>query len=273
MVDLKRAVCDWLPPAITRWIQSRRHQDNYFEGPFQSWEEARSKCTGYDSIDILAKVTSATLKVRRGEAVYERDSVLFDRPEYEWPVVAGLFWAAALNGGRLSVLDFGGALGSSYFQHRALLETLVDVRWSVVEQEHYVRAGQEHIQDRILRFYASIEACAAEVQPNAILLSSVAQYLEDPEPILSRLIVCGAEIMIVDRTIVSMSSAHQIYLQHVPASIYSASYPCRSLSESKLLAAFAPQYRLVSEFPSLAFPALQSIESTFKGFLFERCHG
>ena len=35
-------------------------------------------CNGYDSMmDILEKVLSATLKVKNGESVYERDSVIF----------------------------------------------------------------------------------------------------------------------------------------------------------------------------------------------------
>lgn len=273
MADLKRAVRNWLPPAITGWIQNKRRHDSYFEGEFPTWEEARSKCSGYDSDDILLRVLAATLNVKRGGAAYERDSVLFDRAEYEWPVVAGLLRTASLNGGRLSVLDFGGALGSSYFQHRALLENLPEMRWSVVEQAHYVRAGQEQIQDRILRFYSSIEDCAADSKPNAIILSSVVQYLEAPENILSELLICGADTVILDRTIVNTSSGHRIYVQHVPASIYPASYPCRSLSESKLLAEFGPRYRLVSDFPTLTFPALDSIQSEFKGFLFERYRG
>ena len=71
--------------------------------------------------DILDKVLAATLKVKQGQAVFERDSVLFDEIEYSWPLLAGLMWAAASNGGKLNVLDFGGALGSSYYQNRKFL--------------------------------------------------------------------------------------------------------------------------------------------------------
>ena len=91
--------------------------------------------------------------VKRGEAVFERDSVIFDKVQYAWPVTAGLMWVAARNGGRLSVLDFGGSLGSSYFQNREFLAYLPNVRWSVIEQAHFVKAGRKHIQDERLVFY------------------------------------------------------------------------------------------------------------------------
>ena len=59
---------------------------------------------------ILGKVLEATLKVKNGEAVYERDLVLFDHIEFYWPVLSGLMWVAARNNGRLNVLDYGGTL-------------------------------------------------------------------------------------------------------------------------------------------------------------------
>lgn len=270
MSTLKDAARDWLPPAVTRWIQSSRRNDNRFEGEFPNWAEASARCTGYDTEEILAKVLAGTLKVKRGESTYERDSVVFDTIEYAWPVTTGLLRAAAQNGGRLSVLDFGGALGSSYFQNRGVLLALPSVCWSIVEQDHFVKTGRMRIQDARLRFYSSIEECTAETRPNAILLSSVIQYLENPLAMLSKLLQCDADIVILDRTIVNESISDRIYVQHVPDSIYRASYPCRSLSESRLIAAFQRQYRLLSDFPSLAFPALRRIKSDFKGYLFER---
>lgn len=133
-------------------IRAMRWGGIRFEGNYSTWEAAAAQCTGYDAAPILAKVLDATLRVKRGEAAYERDSVLFDEIEYTSPVTEALMWAAAQSGGRLDVLDFGGALGSSYFQNRAFLADLPQVRWSVVEQAHYVEAGREHIQDETLRF-------------------------------------------------------------------------------------------------------------------------
>jgi putative methyltransferase (TIGR04325 family) len=270
MSALSSLARNWLPPAVSRAAIRWRGSENRLEGEFATWQEAAACCTGYEAGHILDKVLDATLKVKRGEAAYERDSVVFHEIDPNWPVAAGLLWAAARCQGRLSVLDFGGALGSCYYQNRELLQGLPSVRWCVVEQPHYVAAGRTHVQDEILRFHETIEACGAEMLPNAVLLSGVLQYLEDPRVVLEQVERLGAEVIIIDRTIVNDGTADRIYVQRVPASIYSASYPCRSLSERGLVAALAGRYRLVSSFASLDFPALEKIASTFRGFMFHK---
>ncbi len=270
MSSLRDLARDWSPPAVRRLAQRIRGGGIRFEGEFATWGDACAHSAGYQSKDILAKVLAATLKVKRGEAVFERDSVLFGEVEYAWPVLAGLLWVAAQNAGRLNVLDFGGALGSSYFQHREFLKGLPSLRWNVVEQPHYVEAGQAHIQDEELRFYHSIQECLAENAPNAVLLSSVLQYLPEPASVFPSLLQTGADAVIIDRTIINHSGSDRIYVQHVPSSIYAASYPCRSLSEPGLLAAARACYRLDTDFPSLNFPVLESIDSEFKGYLLKR---
>jgi len=273
MSSFKAMARDWLPPAVHRWVRRRRGGAIRFEGAFSTWEEACAHSTGYDAENILAKVLAATLEVIRGAAVFERDSVLFDKTEYAWPVVAGLLGAAARNVGVLNVLDFGGSLGSSYFQNRELLKILPTIRWNVVEQAHYVKAGQTYIQDEQLRFYPSIHECLAENKVNAILLSSVLQYLSDPANLLLSLLAVGADALILDRTIVNHSISDRIYVQHVPSSICNASYPCRSLSEPRLLTMTRNRYQVEADFTSLRFPGLESIESEFKGYLFTRVLG
>ena len=90
--------------------------------------------TGYDGPAILAKTREAGLKVKRGEAAYERDSVLFDQVEHSFPLLAGLLRAALSQQGELVVLDFGGALGSTYLQCREFLTPLKRLVWCIVEQ-------------------------------------------------------------------------------------------------------------------------------------------
>lgn len=261
---------DWLPPVICRWIFGFRGGAIDFEGDFSTWKDAVTHSAGYESDIILSRVLESTIKVKQGEYAFERDSVLFDKVEYDWPVLSGLMWAAAQNGGRLNVMDFGGALGSSYFQNRKFLDKLVDLKWNVIEQPHFVQTGKLHIQDDRLRFYLTIDECLAENLPNVVLLSGVLQYLENLVEIIKELKTLNSSVIILDRTIVNKTTEHKNYVQIVPPAIYSASYPCRSLAESKLIQYFYPEYRLESSFPSLSFPALEKIDSMFKGFLFTK---
>jgi putative methyltransferase (TIGR04325 family) len=266
-VGIVRSLLDLMPPTLARSVYRLRSNSIRYEGPFETWETASAKSTGYEDEDILAQVLEATLKVKRGEAAFERDSVLFDEIDYPWPVTAGLMWAAARSTGKLNVLDFGGSLGSSFFQHARLLTALPDVRWNVVEQPHFARAGRAELQDERLRFHDSIGQCLDEFQPNVVLISSVLQYLTDPTPLIAELRTVGAPVIIVDKTVVNTSPHDRIYVQQVPASVYRASYPCRSLSESALVAGFGPTYRLECAFDSAGAPPLVQIGSQFKGYL------
>lgn len=272
MKTIKALARDWLPPAAIRQIKAaKRGQRIRFEGDFSSWDQVSAPCTGYDKTEILNKVLAATLTVKRGEAAFERDSVLFHEIEYNWPVLTGLLWSAARHGGRLNVLDFGGALGSSYFQHRRFLGALPNVRWNVVEQPHYVEAGQAHIQDDTLRFYKSIEQCLADNKPNVILLSSVLQYLAAPSDILADLSTVGASSLIIDRTPVSAYLQDKLVIQRVPAAIYTASYGMWIFSLPALMKKLDAHWRLVTTTLNAegAVRSEKGLDFSFRGMLME----
>ncbi len=271
MSILKQTAREYLPPILFRWLHNLRSGRIHFEGEYTNWQEAAASCTGYDAQNILEKVLQATLKVKRGEAAYERDSVIFDEIEYAWPLLAGLMWVAARNSGTLNVLDIGGALGSSYFQNRMFLDSLKGVRWNVVEQLHFVNAGNDYLNDGRLRFYPTIDSCLEENHPNIILLSSVLQYLENPSDILSRLHLCGATTLIIDRTPFATLCEHKLLIQRVPAKIYEASYPMWVFALPALLRALEENWRLVSKIPCTGeqFKASSGLRLSFEGILLE----
>ncbi len=232
---MKSIIKDILPPALIRFIARSPLRRYGWFGNYSSWQAAQQQATGYDSAFIRERVKDSLLKVKRGEAPYERDSVLFDHIEYDWPVLAGLMWVAAQHKGRLSVLDFGGSLGSSFFQNKKFLSSLNTLEWSVVEQPHFAKAGVSHFQDTQLRFFSTCEQCLEEREPNVILLSSVLSYVEKPYELLEYLSSLQIEFMIIDRVPVIKGEKDQIKLQKVNPIIYPASYPAWFFSKSKFL--------------------------------------
>lgn len=268
MSRLKSLARELLPPVLLHALASGPAVT--FAGDFASWSEAAARSDGYDSRLILERVLAATLKVKNGEAAYERDSAVFDRIEYVWPVTTALMWAAARHEGQLRVLDFGGSLGSTYFQNRALLAPLRSVRWGIVEQPAFVEAGRKHVADERLRFHDSIAACLAEGKPNVVLLSSTIQYLEEPYEVLRSLAAAGASVVVLDRTPISEHGQERIVVQRVPPSIYPASYPMRILSMASLLAALGPAYRLTASFMGPEGKAQASgLQFAFMGMILE----
>lgn len=183
--------------------------------------------------------------------------------------MASLLHEALAKKGNLNILDFGGSLGSSYFQHLPMFSEC-NLSWHVIEQEHFVEAGKKHFQSESLHFHESIDACNSLHEVDFVLLSSVLQYIEEPEAIIRIVKNTKANVILIDKTIVNYSKRNRIYLQKVPPSIYPASYPCWSLSEEWLIEELFDSYKLSTDFVSLPFPELMSIDSLFKGYVFSK---
>ncbi len=256
---------------FSRLLPRRRRASLKFTGDYRRWAEALKDSIGYDSHAILAKTRQAMLKVKRGEALYERDSVILDKPEYSFPLLAGLLRAAVRQQGKLGVMDFGGALGSTYFQCREFLAPVKSLVWCVVEQPAHVACGKSDFETAELRFYASADECLAEHRPDVLLLSSVLQYLPEPYQTLREMAERGIPSIIIDRTAFLEGHRERLTVQHVPPSIYEASYPAWFLSESKVCGVVeAAGYRLLAEFAAPEVGAPPGEKACCKGFIFEK---
>lgn len=263
--DFIKAITPPLIISVFRKLKNLVQGQLMWSGDYKTWEEALAKCSGYDSDLILEKVRNSLLKVKNGEAVYERDSVLFDKIEYSLGLLVGLQQAALDNNGNLCVLDFGGSLGSSYFQNIAFLNKVKDLKWCIVEQAHFVNCGKEYFEDEHLKFYYTIEECLANNKPNVLLLSSVLQYLEQPYEWIDKFIDLNIPYIIIDRTAFIERESDIITLQKVPKKIYQASYPCWFFNESTFIKKINRKYS-----PLISFDALDSSnisKSYFKGFI------
>lgn len=270
MSALKALARDWLPPALVSALRRNRLGGTRFEGPFDSWEAAAARSCGYDAGVILEKVLAATLAVQRGDAIFERDSILFQRQEYCWPVATALMSAAARDGGVLDVVDYGGSLGSSYFQYRPLHEPLASVRWNVIEQPHYVHAGRQ-FENQSLRFHETLPGCLRDNAPNIVLASSVLQYLREPHQVATALARAGARYVVIDRTPLTALERDILLVQHVDPAIYEASYPMWALSERRLVESLQPGYACLATFDSPEGSIVANgVRFHFKGMLLER---
>ena len=278
MEKVKRIINAITPPILInlfRFIRSEQKKPDIkpssgWVGNYSTWQDAKAICTGYENDAILEKCKNSLLKVKNGEAAYERDSFVFDKIQYSWGLLAGLQKASIENKGILNVLDFGGSLGSTYFQNKAFLKGLDFLTWNIVEQEHFINCGKEFFQNEELRFYQSIESCFQENEINVILLSSVLQYLENPKELIDKIIRLKVDYIIVDRT-AFIDGPDQIAVQNVPEYIYKASYPCWFFNEKLFLDQFTTNYNVLTDFDN-GFTAPQCIgngkKAYWKGMIF-----
>lgn len=254
-----------VPPLL--WDALRGRFGNRFEGEFASWAEAKAACVGYEDASIVQRVAEAARAVERGEAAYEQDSVLFDEVHYSWPVVASLLMIACARGGSLSVVDFGGSLGTSYRQNRKLLKGLQRLSWAVVEQETFVAAGQAEFSTPTLQFFGDLDPAIERTRADVILLSGVLQYLPDPQAFLGELVDKPVEYLLFDRTPLIDGETDRLTVQRVPRHIYPASYPAWFLSRKQLWSKLERQFELVEKFSS---KDAANIRSEYGGSLWKR---
>jgi len=244
MGKIKNFLKEFIPPKVISFSRTlipkkvKNDKTETWSGDYASWAEAKSTCTGYDSSNILAKCKTALLKVKSGQAIYERDSVLFDEIQFSWGLLAALQKVALENDGKLCVLDFGGSLGSTYYQNKGFLSSLKSLQWCIVEQPHFVDCGKEYFENEQLKFYPTIEECLMQFKPNVLLLSSVLQYLERPHEWIEKFVSLGIENIITDRTSFVEADEDILTIQNVPEEIYIASYPCWFFNERKMLTKF-----------------------------------
>jgi len=251
------------PPIIWKLLACVRSSKKSVEwlGSYASWNEAQKNCSTYSSGPILEKVVASTRKVISGEAVYERDSFVFDHIEYSWPLLSALLWVHARYG-MLNLVDFGGSLGSTYRQNQKYLGILPNVSWTIVEQAHFVKIGKQEFTNGPLKFCDSLQ----EVEnPNCILFASTLCYLEDPWSVIKDARSRNASCIIVERTPFHDGLEDIIRVQIVRPPIYNASYPCRIFSQSTFNAYLAELgYCLLESWESEMQP---DSECTYKGQL------
>lgn len=272
MSSLKRILRDLAPPIAVSAIQRLRNRSLRWQGSYADWDAAASATRGYADAGILDRVATATEQVVRGAACYERDSVLFYEPDYPYPMLTALLQSALQNDRTLRVVDFGGSLGSSYWQCRPMLES-VTLRWCVVEQPHYVALGRARFANTELSFVETLTRDSIGFSPDVAVASSVLQYLERPDAVLEQIAAVGVRTLIIDRTPITNSEINRICVQHVPDRIARSSYPCWLFSRARLMERLTPKWQVRSEFQSWVDSPAQTDDGlafTFRGFLLER---
>ena len=264
---MKKLIKSLIPPIFIDLynLYNSRNSVGFFD--YKTWEEAENIYNQYNNIEIIKKVEESALKVKNGKAIYERDSVIFDEIQYSWPLLAGLMFAAAMQGGKIKVLDFGGSLGTTYFQNKKFLDKLQVVSWNIVEQKHFVDCGKTNFEDNKLHFYYDIESCIKQESPNVLLLSSVLQYIKEPYKLLDELLQYNFKTILIDRT--SFSKTNQkIKLQVVDPKIYRASYPCWFFDEPEFINYFIKGgYKILEVFETSDG---KNYNYTFKGIIMQK---
>jgi putative methyltransferase (TIGR04325 family) len=199
-------------------------------GNYRTWEQALKFSKGYNDNIIFEKTVESLEKVLLKQAIFERDSFMFYKESYDETLLL-IFKKIKKKIKKIYLCDYGGSLGSLYFQHRSLFKSnLID--WNVVEQKHYVKYANNKIDIKNLYFYDNLNFLSKK-RINVVLFSSSLQYLKYPYQILDKMIKRKISNIIIHRS-PFMKNNEIIKIQHVPKHIYDSSYPIRILNINKI---------------------------------------
>lgn len=274
MVASKHVIREWLPEGLFRLVGPYLGLRVRFSGAFPNWRLALERASGYDTLEILQRVKTATLRAADIEAAFERDGIVLDHAVPPFPLLTALQRAAAVRGDGLSVLDFGGSLGSLYYQCRPFLTHLKGLRWIIVEQPEVVECGKDLFEDDVLKFLFTLDEALQESTPDVILFSSVLQYVENPLDLLRWAVEAGPMTIVIDRTPIVHLPESQIAVQRVPRRLGRASYPAWLFNRERLLAPVFDRYRVLAEYDAIDGVMSYGFKRVeFKGFILDKTNG
>jgi putative methyltransferase (TIGR04325 family) len=172
----------------------------------------------------------------------------------------------------LNLIDFGGSLGSTYYQNRnELNDARIRINWKIVEQENFVQCGKNHFQNTELKFYYTIDEALLADKVDVCMFGSVLPYLENPYFMLNQVYQKKIKYIIIDRTMFLNSADEDILtIETVLESIGKGSYPAWFLSLNKFLLYMKDKYRIIFQWKAPYQMTLRGHETIDKGFLLVR---
>jgi putative methyltransferase (TIGR04325 family) len=214
----------------------RQDQVVEFGLPSNDWDQVKKAAGSYSHEAILRRVATSTRAVVEGRAKAERDGVLFPVKQIPLSLLAGLR-LCSLQKSRLHVLDFGGALGSTYRQCVGELSPHSIGKWVVVEQPHFVELGRREFEDGVLAFSYSLSNALKDYQIDVVIFSGVLEYVDDSLDLLKLVKYADVKAVFIDRTPAHNGLDDMFTIQKISKEIYGVpvSYPVRIYAFRKLV--------------------------------------
>jgi putative methyltransferase (TIGR04325 family) len=214
---------------------------------FTNWQNAEKACDSYYDDVVLKTFTDAALAIGNGDGVYDRDGRVHSNFSENVHLVAALRHVSSTKG-QFKVLDFGGALGNMYRQHRWFLSNFNDFTWCVVDQERFVETGKRLFTSNKLKFEPTISQAVVSYKPNIAVMSNILQRVEHPFDIVNELAALDIPYLFIDRMPVITSKNNLITCGKLPAVSNEKCFPEWHFSETAFKQALQTKYRIINEF-------------------------
>lgn len=246
--NMKQLIKDFVPPVVVKTIFPKKPDWGWF-GRYKTWEEAKQQTQGYDASHILEKKKATFRQIKSGEAMYELDSIIYKKKSFNTPLLFSLSHIANKKIESLTLIDFGGSLGSSYYWVKDFINPHIQLDWNIIEQAHIVEAGKAEFETDSLHFYENFESFKAVKKADVLLLSGVIQCISDWQFIIDEIKESQPEYIIIDRTpfFKNPDTADSISVQLLNASVYGkpSSFPCWIFNQASIISEIKNDYEIL----------------------------
>lgn len=219
--------------------------------PYPSWDEALANSTDWHHPSIALRALASARLVRDGKCTVEQDGRTAVDVSYSGALLAALLLGAVRHDS-FQVIDFGGGLGSNFFQHRQLLPHLAArlKHWHIVERPIIVRHGHAEFALPGLSFHEQVPHLDG---PTVTMFTGSFQYLREPFAVLDQI---KSDILAIDRVVMVDPTLDlgrdEIHVQTPsPTLYYGANFPVWRFSYRPLIERMAQRgFKLVEDFPT-----------------------
>jgi putative methyltransferase (TIGR04325 family) len=214
---------------------------------YKNWQDSNKESTGYDNDAVLESFLKAAIAVGKGSALYESDGKTYNHFADNAHLVSALQHVKKAEG-KFQVLNFGGALGGIYRQHRWFLSDFTDFVWCVVDKDRFVEKGKVLFTNNKLKFAFSIKESIDLYQPNIAVLSNVLHRMECPFGVLDELAQSTIPYVFIDLIPVISKAENRVTRSFLPAVNEKTSYPSWHFSEALIKKKLQENYHILGEF-------------------------
>jgi putative methyltransferase (TIGR04325 family) len=271
-MKIKPFVKMFIPPILVNIYRRILKNKNTYTGDFGVWSDAVRESDGYDSEVLIKKIVDANRAVLLNSNKFERDSIVFDAPQYAVYLNAYLLLIKNSDSKDrpLKVFDYGGALGTVYRQFKKFTEQAVDVDWRIFEQRLITEVGLAEFSSKELSFTDSETVDFESQDVDVVIVSSVLEFIENPYLALDKLERTKANFLIFDRTPL-WDGMHDVLTVCTAAKYIGGSYPNWIFSEKKFKKYLFSQWKLIHEWNALGEDIkFHAGDAIYKGLFLKR---
>lgn len=232
-------------------------------GKYSDFEGLADECTTNSYSEALERIKEQfnSLKAKKQNS--------FRLSSEQMEVLA--WFGIAQKTGPISVLDFGGGIGHTYYLCKNFFGDQAIRRWIICELESKVKILSDLVEKENLDFVSDVENLNTDI--DFVLISGTLQYTSEPFVILQKVLQLSPQYILILKTPYWEKTTRltkQLSWKTQEGFSERQSYPFWLLNESDIMKLFEGRYKKLMDIPGRIMPVTKYGELKYRAILFEK---